>query len=260
MTRFSQLIQGARRDGGRWCYPLPDDWMQGRSAFGGLQVSFALHAMRALVPDVPLRTVQTTFIAPMPVGDVWAEAKILRTGKNATHVECRLGGDELQALVIAVFGAPRTSVVHLMPARTPLPTTSPLRFPFLPGVTPNFTQHLEVDLLQGTLPFSGTTDPEQRLQIRLLDEGNAQELHVPLYGDFIPPIGLSYLDAPAPGSTLTWMLELLRERWENLPLAGWGVDGRLESALSGYTSQFVTLWAPDGTPAAFSRQSMLIFG
>lgn len=234
--------------------------MQGRSAFGGLQVSFALHAMRALVPDVPLRTLQTTFIAPMPVGEVWADAKILRTGKNATHVECRLGGEELQALVIGVFGAPRSSVVHLMPPRPPAPTHEPMRFPFVPGVTPNFTQHLEVDLLQGSLPFSGATDPEQRLQIRLLDEGMADELHVPLYADFIPPIGLSYLEVPAPGSTLTWMLELLRERWDQLPLAGWSVDGRLESALSGYTSQFVTLWAPDGTPAAFSRQSMLVFG
>lgn len=260
MTRFSQLIQAARRDGLRWRYPLPDDWMQGRSAFGGLQVSYALHAMRELVPEAPLRTVQVTFIAPVPVGEVWAQAKILRTGKNATHVECRLGGEELQALVIGVFGAPRSSVVQLMPARTPARTREPLRFPFVPGVTPNFTQHLEVDLLQGNLPFSGGADPDQRLQIRLLDDGLANELHVPLYADFIPPIGLTYLEKPAPGSTLTWMLELLRERWDQLPLAGWSVEGRLESALSGYTSQFVTLWAPDGTPAAFSRQSMLIFG
>jgi hypothetical protein len=38
------------------------------------------------------------------------------------------------------------------------------------------------------------------------------------------------------------------------------VDAELVAARDGYTSQSVMLWAPDGTPVAISRQSMLVFG
>ena len=48
---------------------IPSDWLQGRSMFGGMQAALALKAMRTLVPEeFPLRTLQTTFMAPIPAG------------------------------------------------------------------------------------------------------------------------------------------------------------------------------------------------
>ena len=92
------------------------------------------------------------------------------------------------------------------------------------------------------------------------DEGRATEGHVVAIADFIPPLALSHLRTPAFGSTLTWMMELLAERVDHLPLAGWRVDSQLVAARDGYTSQSVMVWGPGGEPVATSRQSMLVFG
>src|SRR5262249_60793476 len=61
-----------------------EDWMQGRSVFGGLQAAVALAAMRTLVPDAPLRTLQMAFVAPVGARDLRARAATLRAGKSAT--------------------------------------------------------------------------------------------------------------------------------------------------------------------------------
>ena len=101
---------------------------------------------------------------------------------------------------------------------------------------------------------------EQVVQVDVLDEGPTTEAHVLAIADFIPPIALSHLRAPANGSTLTWMLELLADRFDHLPLAKWRLDAELVAARDGYTNQSVLISAPDGSPIALSRQSMLVFG
>ena len=43
---------------------VPEDWLQGRTLFGGLQAVVGLAAMRTLAPAAPLRSLQVTFLAP----------------------------------------------------------------------------------------------------------------------------------------------------------------------------------------------------
>src|SRR5437868_11178722 len=111
--QFTELMQSARLAGDTWTLQVSDDWMQGRSVFGGLQAAFGVRAMRALVPaGVPLRTLQVTFIAPIEAGAMRARARVLRTGKNTAHVEAQLlNGEQVQASMIGVFGAGRQSAV-----------------------------------------------------------------------------------------------------------------------------------------------------
>ncbi len=63
-----------------------------------------------------------------------------------------------------------------------------------------------------------------------------------------------------PGSSLTWMLEFLADSFSHLPLERWRIDLELLAARDGYTNQSGLLWAPDGSPIALSRQSMLVYG
>jgi hypothetical protein len=58
---------------------------------------------------------------------------------------------------------------------------------------------------------------------------------------------------------MTWMLEFLDDRIDELPLLGWRMDGELSAARDGYTSQTGMLWGPDGRAVALSRQSMVVF-
>jgi len=237
--------------------------MQGRSVFGGLQAAFALRAMRELVPGVPLRTLQTTFIAPV-AGEMKARARLLRQGKNAAHVEVRLGhDDETQAVMIGVFGSARSSIVARTVVQPPLAVDPSQVFekPFgAPSLGPMFTLHFGVRWLRGKPVFTSDRGFHHVLEIALDDDVPATEAHLLAIADFIPPIGLSHMSSPTPGSTLTWMLELLVDRIPAVPLRGFRVDAELIAARDGYTDQSVIIYAPDGTALALSHQSMLVFG
>jgi len=260
-TSFSQLMQSAKDEAGMVTLDVPPDWMQGRSVFGGLQVALALRAMRALTPDLVLRTLQTTFVAPVAEGVVRVRAERLRSTRTAAHVEARIvDGSATLAIMIGMFGAARSSTVAVAPVQSPIEAIDAIDFRFVPGLTPSFTQHFVGRWLRGRPPFSGATECEHVLEIDFVDEGLATEGHVVAIADFIAPIALSHLGAPAPGSTINWMLELLADRVDPLPLGGWRVDAQLAAAHDGYTSQSVMVWGPGGVPVAISHQSMLVFG
>lgn len=240
---------------------VPPDWMQGRSAFGGLQAAVALASMRTLVPDMPLRTLQATFMAPMQGDKLAAKAIVLRAGKNTLHVEARLmEGDETLGVVIAVFGNGRSSGIARTLQQPVVDTSEARTFPYLPGLTPTFTQYFNAEWLRGGFPFSNNPLPEIVARVGMHDQGMTTEAHVLALADFIPPVALSGLSKPAAGSTLTWMIEFLSSELEGLPLEGWRIDAEMLAARDGYTSQSVTLWNPAGEAVALSRQSMVVFG
>lgn len=260
---WSQLMTTVRVDGNAATLDIPATWLQGRTAFGGLQAALALRAMRTLVPDAPLRTLQATFLAPVPAGPAMVRAQLLRAGKNASHVEARLmDGDAVAAVLVGVFGSSRESRVRITSRQAPLPRANPQPIPFryIPDIVPAFTQNFDARWLQGLTPFAGDTETEHVLELGLREAGHANESHVLALADFIPPVALSHLKAPANGATLTWMIEMLVDRVDHLPVKGWRVDATLVAARDGYTSQSVTLWGPDGTAVCLSRQSMVVFG
>src|SRR5258708_40201601 len=138
---FSEILDSLEGGDGAWTSAVSEDWMQGRSVFGGLQGALALRAMRAFVPrEIPLRALQVVFVAPVEAGRVSLRAETLRTGKNVVHVEARiLAGGRTSCMAVGVFGRGRASQVELLPRPPPRP--SPERPPtaWLTGVGPSFT-------------------------------------------------------------------------------------------------------------------------
>jgi acyl-CoA thioesterase len=250
-----------RREGG--CrVSVPDDWMQGRSVFGGLQAALALRAMREVVPaDLPLRVLQTTFVAPV-TGSVDINARVLRVGKGTTHAEAHLvDRGETTTIVIGVFGRGRPSKVELAPQLPHLPDQEAIEFPFVRGISVEFAQHYKMRLLSGPAPFSGATRPPQWVvEVSSDDLGPTGEGHVLGIADAIPPLAFAMLTEPARGSSVTWTLEMLVDRFEALPLAGWKVQAAVRAGHNGYTSQTVTIFGPGGEAVALSHQSMVVFG
>ena len=260
-TPFSVLLSQVQASEGTALLDVPDDWLQGRTLFGGLQAVVGLAAMRSVAPAAPLRSLQVTFLAPVPGGPVRAVARILRSGKSTTHVEARIvDGDNTLALLVGVFGVARQSAVLLRPEQPKVSAGNPIELPWMPGVTPNFTQHFKAKWLVGSPPWTRSTTPENVIELGMRDSGNATEYHVVAMADFIPPIALSWLTTPVAAASLTWLLELLPEDVGSLALDGWRVDAQLTAAHGGYTNQSLTLWGPDGTPVALGRQTMVVFG
>lgn len=258
---FSEVLGSLRGGNGQWTATVPEPWSQGRSLFGGLQSALALRAMRKVLPrHLPLRVLQTTFIAPVLPGEVHVTARVVREGKSAVHVEAHfVDGDQTLAALIGIFGAGRESQVHLLPRQPAVDAQSPVESRYHPGM-PQFTRYFRQRWLKGSPPFTGVTLPYAVIEVGVDDSAVTAEEHVVAIADAIPPVALSHLTRPAPGSSMAWTLEMLRDQFDDLPLQGWRLDVEMLAARNGYINQAVMVWGPGGEPVALSRQCMVIFG
>lgn len=255
------IARAHREARGEATLDVPEDWLQGRTLFGGLQAVIGLAAMRTVAPASALRSMQVTFLAPVPGGPVRAQARVLRSGKNTSHVEARIvDGDATLCLMVGVFGTARASGVELRPEQAAVTSDKPVELPWIPGAVPNFTQHFRARWLEGAPPRTGVTHPRSVIDLAMRDGGPVTESHVVAMADFIPPIALSWLSTAVPAASLTWMLELLTDDVAALPLEGWRVDAEMTAAAGGYTHQSLILWGPGGVPVALGRQTMVVFG
>jgi hypothetical protein len=77
--------------------------------------------------------------------------------------------------------------------------------------------------------------------------------------DVIPTPVLSMLTTLAPASSLSWMLEVLRDP-THLDLHGWCViDTHVRAGTDGYLSQTSVLYGPDGHAYSVSHQTVGVF-
>jgi acyl-CoA thioesterase len=261
---FSRVLDSVVVRNGVATPVVPDEWMQGRSVFGGLQAALAVRALRAVVPrDVPLRVMQTTFVAPIGAGEVPIEVRVLRTGKSVTHAEARcVVAGETAMITVGVFGRGRPSRISVIP-RQPEPavtSSDPVEIRYVEGFTNKFIRHFAIRWLRGGLPFTGTQSTEAVMEVGIEDSEPTSEEHVIAIADVPPPISFSMLRERATGSSVTWTIEFLRDTFADLPHGRWRLDAQVAAARDGYTSQSVMIWGPAGEPVALSHQSMVVFG
>jgi len=275
MATFSEVLETLRRDGDGWSLVIPKTWANGRTVFGGLQVALSVRAMRGAMTDalgagngdigtLPLRSLQTTFVAPVAAGvPVALRAEFLRAGRSATHARCDLMQDgKVACTTVAIFGAARASRILLdIPRPEVQADPETLRdMPYIPGITPEFLQHLQLRWGVGRLPYSGHDEPHSTIFARLRDTGcNAEDALIAL-ADSIPTPALSMLEKPAPATSINWMLELIGDPGL-LDRNGWSLIGTdVRAGADGYLSQTSVLWGPGGHAFSVSHQSVAIFG
>lgn len=261
---FGFLLASMRQEQGAYWFEITPDWLQGRSTFGGLQAAMATAALRlALGNALPLRALQVTFLAPVPAGQARVQASVLRAGKNVTHAEARLwSGEQLCCIVIAVYGAARSSTVCVPAAAIAPPERAPqdsMATPRMPGIIPEFLQHFEMRWADGQPPFSGAKTSTTKLWLRHLRPSGNAECDLVALADVLPSPALSMVKGFAPASSLTWTLELL-EPAQPQGEGYWRVDNSVVAAQDGYVQQSTTLHAPDGRTVALARQVVVIFG
>ena len=62
---FTKLVQSMTPENDGWSVTIPDEWMQGRTTYGGLSAALCLQAVQNQFVDLPeLRTAQINFIGP----------------------------------------------------------------------------------------------------------------------------------------------------------------------------------------------------
>jgi hypothetical protein len=265
--RFSEILASLRRVGPDWSAEVPVEWTQGRTIFGGLQAALLVRAMRGVVGEVqsfPLRSLQVTFVGPVPGGEVVRlRPQRLRSGRTATHAQCDLYvGEQLTCTAVAIFGAARPSRVAIEIPRLEVSVDpeSLKAMPHVPGITPPFLQHMELRWAPTPPRDAANPGPRSIIFARLHDPGcTAEELLIAL-ADSIPTPAATMVRPQPPLSSLNWMIELLGDP-ANLDRSDWSVIGtHVRAGCDGYLSQTSVLWGPNRHAFSVSHQTVAIFG
>jgi acyl-CoA thioesterase len=273
LTPLSTLLARRERRGDDVHFDIPDDWLQGRTSFGGLVSMFAARAMRDVAGaqwpgSVSLRALQTNFIAPVEGGTLSVAVRLLREGKNIRQVQASVRQHgETAALMVGVFGSDRTSGVAPVLPRRPDICPAPEAVepaPFVPGRRPNFTAHFDMRWGIGARPFSGSGDGERgSIHIRLVDADAAAlgpELMTVLTADVSPTPALTPFKQPVPTSSVSWALELRPLAADEALDGWWRADNQAVACAGGYVNQQSLLWAPSGALAALAYQVVTVYG
>lgn len=244
---------------------VPEGWGQGRATFGGLVAGLALRAAEACVePDRCPRSAQVTFVGPVRPGPARAEATVLRAGRAMTLVRAVVlqdGGPRTD--LVAAFGAARPTAIGVDdPGRPDMGLVEQgLDFPYIPGLTPDFTRGFEYRWDPAVLPFSGSSEARVDGAVRIRGADRVDATGVLALLDAWPAPVLALASAPIFASTVTWQVNFTRA----VPEGGWPGDGfwryRSESQAcgEGYADMDSRLWAPDGTLVAAGRQLVAEF-
>ncbi|GAA5177395.1 thioesterase family protein [Niveibacterium umoris] len=264
LTPFSALIENRSHRGDTVFFELTEDWLQGRTAFGGVSAALAVQAMRDVAgAERPLRGLQTSFVGPVPAGPLRVDVRVVREGKAMRQVEAALKvGEDTACLLVGSFGLARQSTIGTFaPPQPAAPAPEALRaMPYVEGVSPAFTQHVEFRWAAGDAPFAGGSARDMKVHLRLRDETIDHELLCVLLGDAAPPVAFGHFDRPTMGSSVTWALELLHCASAPSPDAWWRHDTGMVAFSAGYSHERAELWTPQGELAAFGYQIVAVFG
>lgn len=261
MIDFTALMASLAKDGDACTVTATDDWLQGRTIYGGLAAAFCLESVSRQFGDLPpLRSAQFSFVGPA-TGSLTIRPTILRKGKSTIFVGAELTGDAgLATRATFCFGAARQSSVNygkLAAPEVPDPDACPNFFRKLPGL--NFAQHFDGRLAAGSYPFSGADDPTIALWMRHEDktEPNSTAALVALT-DAPPPAALLLFKDFGPISTMTWSIDLLTDKLETTN-GWWLIRTQAESVLHGYSSQGSVVFNAARQPVLVSRQNVAVF-
>ena len=251
-------------DSGGFFGEIDEDWCQGRTVFGGILATACVRAMQhRLGPGRPLRSVLVTFVAPVSSGPARIELEVLRSGRSFTNVDARVvQEDRICTRVTAGFGEGRDTCIQIpgppRPEAAPPDGIEPM--PYIPDLVPAFTQHFD-SRWTSPFPFSGSREARIQGWIRPRDNANVDAAALLSLIDAWPPPELTTRDRPYPLSSVTWQTNLLTVLPEEgiPPDAWWFYDSHTTWADGGYSDSQATLWAPDGRPAANSRQLVAEF-
>lgn len=262
VTGFGQLLNGLRHEGDSFSIELPPDWLQGRTAYGGLSAALCLEGtLRSFQSLPPLRSAHFSFVGPA-VGTLRINAQIVRQGKSMAFTRAEIVGEMgVAAQASFCFGTSRPAQYSFL--SMPMPVASkPESYPeyFSWDNRPNFMGHFDGRLVAGARPNTAAMQPEMTVWLRHRDhESDNGIVRLLALADALPPAIFVLFLEPVPISTITWSVDFLDGNIVNTE-GWWLVKSAAESASNGFSTQNITIWGPDGRPALFARQNVAIFG
>lgn len=256
MTTLAAAIDALEPVGSDWRGAVPENWLQGRTAYGGFSTALALVAAQRSDTELPpLRSAQVSFVGPL-AGPIVIRTQRLRRGRNATFIQADVESE-------AGLGLRATFVfMRAIESRIDHATDTAPNFP-PPGLgTPTYNGTSAVAFSRNfeLLDQREGPGPAEWLRwVRLVDRDRLDPMvELVAVADCLPPAALKLVGAVAPVSSMTWLLNLLtpvpttRDGW-------WLLRADTDHARAGSSSQAMAIWDADRRPVAQHLQSVAIF-
>lgn len=260
---FSNYIESIAQ--GSRSISISHDWSQGRAVFGGLVAALVYQTMiQNLGDDRPVRNLQISFVGPVSLDmPLELSAEVLREGKSVSQILGRgIQNGQTLVTVIGSFGHSRESMIHITePARKFTEQVDSIKgMPFMPGVTPSFTQFFDFRYCT-QLPFTGSKEQHLKGFVRFQDKslpiGNAELLALV---DSWPPAPLPMLTKVAPASSLSWTIDFIKPH-PNLSAGEFcQYQADIIHAEGGYGFTRAKIRNSSGELIAISQQAVTVFG
>ncbi len=258
---FTELLGSLEQDAdGNHHLTISDNWLQGRTTYGGLSAAICLQAVTVSHPDLPpLRSAQINFVGPV-VDDISVTVKVMRQGRSVSYISAEMFGQQgLVTQAVFCFGLSRESRLNKQFTDKPeVPSAEDSSHFFNSKMQPAFAKHYNCKLAKGGHPMTGSTESEHYIWVQHKDK-NATDM-VALLGiaDMPPPAVMPMFEEFAPLSSMTWMLNFLTED-TSTDDGWWLMRSAAEHAVDGYSSQDMQVWNSNGDLVVSALQNVAIF-
>ena len=255
MTGLPAIIAAMEPVDGGWRGAIPESWLQGRTAYGGLSGALALTAAQRSDEDLPpLRSAQIAFIGPLS-GTVVIRAHRLRRGRNAVWIQADVEGEAgLGLRATFVFMRDQESQIDHRATPTPVLAAPDVNTAITSGVpSVPFTHNFEfVDR-----PGAGPGPAEWLRWVRLAERDDLDPMvELVAVADCLPPAALKLAGRHVPLSSMTWQLDLLGPPSTH---DGWYLlRATADHAAEGISSQRMAIWNHAGVALAQQMQSVAL--
>lgn len=257
MVALGEMFAAARKTDGSLEFAVPDEWLQGRTAYGGLTASAAYEAARLVEQELPpLRSAQVAFTGPLS-GTAKVRATVLRRGRSSAFVEARVwSGDSIALTGTFLFLADRPSEVVLAAPAAPEVTDPDDAAPAMLKSKTAFMGQLE---FRHALSETKLGEPELMRWVRVRERAGLDPVaELIAVADALPPAVTPILPRLAPLSSANWSFNLLgsvlpsRDGWFLL-------RSRADYAADGVTSQTMSVWNREGRDLMRGMQAVTIY-
>lgn len=236
------------------------DWMQGRTLYGGASALVAYTMATRAFPDLPpLRAAQVGFVAP--VGEeIELTAAIVRQGRNVTQVRSEILSDgkvALTAFWLFANGREPNAVRPADPMRD-WPGAPEDNAQAMKGQGPSFIQNnFEVRFGQSKDDDHGAT---VRRWARLTEDHTLDPVSkLVLMGDVMPPGAMRIMQRMGPISSINWSFNVLDTDTQSP--GGWYLaENASQHADLGYSSERLRMWDANGKQVIEGLQCVAVFG
>jgi acyl-CoA thioesterase len=237
-----------------------DDWMQGRTLYGGASALVAYTmAVRAFPGLPPLRAAQIAFVAPVGKA-IELSAELVRRGRHVIQVRSEIRSMGKVALsAFWLFGEAREA--NALVAAQP-----PDNWPGAPEDNAVITHPLAPRFIEKNFelrygqPKNAVRNAAVRRWARLTEPHNLDPVStLVLMGDVMPPGAMRAMRRPGPISSINWSFNVLDP--ENRSRDGWYLaENASQHADSGYSSERLRLWDAQGRQVLDGIQCVAVFG